>query len=54
MPLLANTRSLKGISIYKDLGIPVSIVCDVVKKFAQYGAVKNFSGCGKSREALGG
>ena len=37
-------------SISKDLGIPVSTVCNVIKKFAKHGTVKNLPECGGKRK----
>ncbi|KAI4898599.1 hypothetical protein NFI96_006380 [Prochilodus magdalenae] len=37
-------------SISKDLNVPVSIVCSVIKKFKAHGTVANFPRCGRKRK----
>ena len=46
-----TSKGYKAIS--KDLGIPVSTVCNIVRRFAKHGTVKNLPGRGGKRKIDG-
>lgn len=49
--IISKHKTSKGYkAISKDLGIPVSTVRNVIKKFAKHGTVKNLPGHGGKRK----
>lgn len=49
--IISKDKTFKGYkAISKDLGIPVSTVRNVIKKFAKHGTVKNLPGRGGKRK----
>ncbi|KAK3574811.1 hypothetical protein QTP86_018398 [Hemibagrus guttatus] len=49
--IISKHKSSKGYkAISKDIGIPVSTVCNIIKKFAKHGTVKNVPGRREKRK----